>query len=80
MLALAASEARREERGEELVLKVSSESAIRILSDPENRRVLSETVAAFCSKRLTVEESRQIDENKIIPYLTGMFGDSLEIK
>ena len=80
MLALAASEARREERGEELVLKVSSESAIRILSDPENRRVLSETVAAFCSKRLKVEESRQIDENKVIPYLTGMFGDSLEIK
>jgi|GEM_PF-5453125 len=52
---------------------------MRILSDPANRKLLSEAAAKYTAKPLRIEEVRRIEENKVIPYLTGMFGKSLEI-
>ena len=79
VLAIAAAEAKAEEHEDALVVKVSSESAMRILSDPANRKLLSEAAAKYSAKPLRIEEVRRIEENKVIPYLTGMFGKSLEI-
>ena len=81
MLVLAASEASVEEHDDALVMKVSAESALRILSDPAHRKAIAQAAeAAGVGKPVVIEEVRKIEEDKVLPYLTNMFGKSLEIK
>lgn len=81
MLVLAASEASVEEHDDALVMKVSAESALRILRDPAHRKAIAQAAeAAGVGKPVVIEEVRKIEEDKVLPYLTNMFGKSLEIK
>ena len=81
MLVLAASEASVEEHDDALVMKVSAESALRILRDPAHRKAIAQAAeVAGVGKPVVIEEVRKIEEDKVLPYLTNMFGKSLEIK
>lgn len=81
MLVLAASEASVEEHDDALVMKVSAESALRILRDPAHRKAIAQAAeAAGVGKPVVIEEVRKIEEDKVLPYLANMFGKSLEIK
>ena len=53
---------------------------MRILSEKVNRDVLNETFAMYSDMKLVIEEVVKINENKALPYLTSMFGKSLEVK
>ena len=79
-LALAALEADVETDGDIFRVKVGSASTMRILSEKVNRDVLNETFAMYSDMKLVIEEVVKINENKALPYLTSMFGKSLEVK
>ena len=81
LLAQAVAEARAEEREDAVHVKVSSESALRMLTEPDARRAVNEAAKACgCEKPIVIEEVRRIDENSAVPFLKDMFGKSLEIK
>ena len=81
LLAQAVAEARAEEREDAVHVEVSSESALRMLTEPDARRAVNEAAKACgCEKPIVIEEVRRIDENSAIPFLKDMFGKSLEIK
>lgn len=79
-LALAALEADVETDGDVFRVKVGSASTMRILSEKVNRDVINETFAMYSDMKLVIEEVVKINENKALPYLTSMFGKSLEVK
>lgn len=60
--------------------KVGSSSAMRILTDKTGRDALNEVFSLYCDKKLVIEEVVKLGEDKALPYLTSMFGKSLEIK
>ncbi len=81
LLAQAVAEAKAEEREDAVHVEVSSESALRMLTEPDARRAVNEAAKACgCEKPIVIEEVRRIDENSAIPFLKDMFGKSLEIK
>ena len=81
LLVQAVAEARAEEREDAVHVKVSSESALRMLTEPDARRAVNEAAKACgCEKPIVIEEVRRIDENSAVPFLKDMFGKSLEIK
>ena len=81
LLAQAVAEARAEEKEDAVHVKVSSESALRMLTEPDARRAVNEAAKACgCEKPIVIEEVRRIDENSAVPFLKDMFGKSLEIK
>lgn len=61
-------------------VKVGSSSAMMILTDKNNRDALNEVFSLYCDKKLVIEEVVKLGEDKALPYLTAMFGKSLEIK
>lgn len=80
MLALSVLEAEAEIRGDTLVIKVAVKATLSILTDKRNRDVINSVFASISDLKLAFEEIKKLDDDKALPYLKSMFGDSLEIK
>ena len=79
-LGLALSEAEPEIDGETFRIKVGSSSAMKVITEKSNIELLRQIFSSLSRLNLVVEEVRKIDEDKALPFLTSMFGKSLEVK
>ena len=81
MLGIALAECRAEEKEENFTVRVFSESAMQMLGEPGARAAVEEALkASGCTKPLVIEEERKLDEKDVVPFLTDLFGKSLDIK
>ena len=79
-LGLALSEAEPEIDGETFRIKVGSSSAMKVITEKSNIELVRQIFSSLSRLNLVVEEVRKIDEDKALPFLTSMFGKSLEVK
>lgn len=82
VLALALQDAKFQLEGEEFRIFVTDGATYRMVCEKSNRDVINE---AFSSSqitdglRLVINETKHIDEDKAVPYILEMFGNTVEI-
>lgn len=53
---------------------------MKVITEKSNIELVRQIFSSLSRLNLVVEEVRKIDEDKALPFLTSMFGKSLEVK
>lgn len=81
LLALSTQDAQFDMTDDEFTVRVADQATLNILSDKNNRDAIN---SAFSSvdphRKLKIETTRHLDEDKALPFIKEMFGSMVEIK
>lgn len=81
LLALFTQDAQFDMTDDEFTVRVADQATLNILSDKNNRDAIN---SAFSSvdphRKLKIETTRHLDEDKALPFIKEMFGSMVEIK
>lgn len=81
LLALSTQEAVLEMSEDEFSVKVADAATLSLLEDKNNRDAINQAFRSVEPKRrLVLDVTRQLDEDKALPFIKEMFGSVLEIK